>query len=392
MIEYKKGNILSEETEAIVNTVNCVGVMVRGTALQFKNAFPGNFKAYARACRRNEVKPGRMFVYTNEGNENPRFIINFPTKRHWRGDSRLEDIRTGLDDLVKVVRENNVQSIAIPPLGCGLGGLDWNEVKDLIKAAFSEYAGQDLCTIVYTPDKSTLSRPTRPISIPEMTDGRAALIVLMQHYINGLFDPTVSLLEAHKLMYFLNESGEQAVSKLKFVEGHYGPFATNLSHVLKAIEGYFVSGFKDGGDQPTKELSLIPGTTEDAVQFIRGNKAIAKNIHKVSTLVSAFETPFGLELLATVHWILTRSPLSSKDELFQLLYAWNKHKRQFTEAQINLAAHRLANEGWLSRNVVQKLKIGEHSFSISLIRRILSGLLNNFHGTRPISRDLTKAI
>jgi O-acetyl-ADP-ribose deacetylase (regulator of RNase III) len=138
VIEYKTGNILDEDAEALVNPVNCVGIMGRGVALQFKNAFPRNFASYAAACKRNEVQPGRMFVFETDQLTNPRYVINSPTKRHWRGKSRIEDIDTGLAALAEEIRSRGIRSIAIPPLGCGLGGLDWSEVRRRIEATLGE--------------------------------------------------------------------------------------------------------------------------------------------------------------------------------------------------------------------------------------------------------------
>src|SRR5262245_17168573 len=138
MIEFKKGDILREDVEALVNTVNCVGIMGRGIALQFKNAFPENFKSYVAACNRNEVQPGRMFVFETGKLTNPRYIINFPTKRHWRGKSRIEDIDAGLVALAGEIRSRNIQSIAIPPLGSGLGGLAWAKVRPRIEDSMRE--------------------------------------------------------------------------------------------------------------------------------------------------------------------------------------------------------------------------------------------------------------
>jgi O-acetyl-ADP-ribose deacetylase (regulator of RNase III) len=152
MIEYKTGDILTENVEALVNSVNCVGVMGRGIALQFKNAFPENFKAYAAACRRNDVQPGRMFVFETGRLANPRFIINFPTKRHWRGNSRIEDIDAGLAALVEEIRSRNIRSIAIPPLGSGLGGLNWSEVRPRIEATLREL--DELKVVIFEPSDS----------------------------------------------------------------------------------------------------------------------------------------------------------------------------------------------------------------------------------------------
>jgi O-acetyl-ADP-ribose deacetylase (regulator of RNase III) len=149
MIQFTRGDILKAETEALVNTVNCVGVMGRGIALQFKNVFPANFSAYETACRRGEVQPGRMFVYDTGELTCPRYIINFPTKRHWRGKSRIEDIEAGLAALVDEIRSRKIKSIAIPPLGSGLGGLDWTAVRPLIQNAMAALPEVD--ALVFEP-------------------------------------------------------------------------------------------------------------------------------------------------------------------------------------------------------------------------------------------------
>lgn len=132
MIERVRGDLLKVEAQALVNAVNCVGLMGKGIALQFKQQFPENFRAYAKACAAREVQPGRMFIVAC----GERLIVNFPTKRHWRDDSRLEDIDTGLVALIDEVRARSIGSIAIPPLGCGNGGLRWLDVRPRIEAAF----------------------------------------------------------------------------------------------------------------------------------------------------------------------------------------------------------------------------------------------------------------
>lgn len=149
MVEYKRGDVLAEPAEALVNTVNCVGVMGRGLALQFKKAFPGNFKAYEAACRRGELEPGRMFVFETGALTSPRYIINFPTKRHWRGRSRIEDIEAGLKALVEEIRRRQIQSIALPALGAGLGGLEWTDVRLRIEQAVSGLG--DVRVVVFEP-------------------------------------------------------------------------------------------------------------------------------------------------------------------------------------------------------------------------------------------------
>ncbi len=348
MIEFKSGDILKEEAEAIVNTVNCVGVMGRGIALQFKNAFPDNFKVYAEACKKEEVQPGHMFVYSTGKFTNPRYIINFPTKRHWRGNSRIEDIKSGLKDLVDVVHEYNIQSVAIPPLGSGLGGLEWSEVKQLIKSELHTLTNVQV--IIYEPkgapstDKMTHSR-----KVPPMTAGRAALVELMHRYLNGLLDPFVTLLEIHKLMYFMQEAGEPL--RLEYEKALYGPYAENLRHVLNSIEGHLVSGYADGGDAPDKQLKLVPGAVEEATTFLAKHKDTRARFDKVSELVDGFETPFGLELLSTVHWVIKNKAVKSIDDIIKHTYAWNDRKSQFTSRQITLAAKVLSEKGWADKQI-----------------------------------------
>lgn len=344
MIEYKTGDILQADAEALVNTVNCVGIMGRGVALQFKNTFPENFKAYAAACNRDELQPGRMFVFETGWMTDPKYIINFPTKRHWRGKSRIEDIDSGLRDLVKQIRERRIQSIAIPPLGSGLGGLDWAQVRPRIEAAMRDLEG--VRVTVYEPLAVPGPQPEkRAGKVPAMTEGRAALVGLMRRYLGGLLDPFVTLLEVHKLMYFMQEAGQPL--RLRYVQAPYGPYAENLRHVLREIEGYFVSGYADGGDAPDKELTLIPGATEDAEAFLACHPETRARFERVAGLVQGFETPFGLELLSTVHWVCTRNQAGSADDVVAKVHAWGDRKRRFSQRQILLAQDVLMKQGWI---------------------------------------------
>lgn len=345
MIELTSGDILKDDSDAIVNTVNCVGVMGRGIALQFKNAWPENFAAYAAACKRDEVQPGRMFIYEVGQLTSPRFIVNFPTKRHWKGKSRMEDIESGLVALVAELRSRGIRSIAIPPLGSGLGGLDWSDVRPVIEAALQ--AVPDVRVRIYEPkgapeaDKMQHSK-----NVPAMTAGRAALVELMNRYVRGLLDPTISLLEVHKLMYFMQEAGEPL--KLKYVKAPYGPYAENLRHVLRAIEGHMVAGYADGGDAPEKPLALVPGAVEEASAFLAAHDETRARFDRVGNLVEGFETPFGLELLSTVHWIAKHDDApADADEVVSRIYAWNERKKQFTPRQIGIALDVLANKGWI---------------------------------------------
>jgi O-acetyl-ADP-ribose deacetylase (regulator of RNase III) len=343
-IEYKTGDIFLQEADALVNSVNCVGIMGRGIALQFKKAFPDNFKAYANACKREEVQPGRMFVYETRQLTPPRFIINFPTKRHWRGKSRIEDIESGLAALVEEIRERNITSIALPALGTSLGGLEWPRVRDCIEATLSEVGG--LRVVVFSPGSSPADdRPNPSTNIPKMTQGRAALVMMMRRYLNGLLDPFVTLLEVHKLMYFLQLVGEPL--NLRFQKATYGPYAENLRHVLHAVEGHLISGYADGGDNPAKELELVPGAVDDAAAFLSKRHATTTRLDRVFRLVDGFESSFGLELLSTVHWVAGESSQATDEEVIDGTYAWGERKRQFSERQILLALRVLREQEWL---------------------------------------------
>jgi O-acetyl-ADP-ribose deacetylase (regulator of RNase III) len=341
MIEFKTGDILRADAEALVNTVNCVGIMGRGVALQFKNDFPENFRAYQEACKRKEVQPGRMFV-TETGKFSPKFIINFPTKRDWRGKSRMEDIDSGLKALVAWIRNRGIRSIAIPPLGSGLGGLDWADVRPRIVEAL--HGLNDLQVIVFEPNSSPVVTKSR--EVPSMTAGRASLVVLMHRYLSGLMDPFVTLIEVQKLMYFMQEAGEPL--RLNFIKHHYGPYADNLRHVLTKIEGHLVSGYYDGGDRPDKQLELVPGAVKDAEAYLNDDGDTKMRFDRVGKLVEGFETPFGLELLATVHWVAARDGATSSDEAVEMVYAWNERKRRFSPRQISIAYQALQSKGWLA--------------------------------------------
>ena len=157
MITFQRGDIFMDDAEALVNPVNCVGVMGKGLALQFKQRFPENFNQYAQACRQGAVMPGSLNIHEETGSGTPRYLINFPTKRHWRDQSRLEDIREGLQALAREIRGRHIASVAAPALGSGLGGLDWKDVRHEIQ---QELAGLEGVRItVYepfqAPDKRT---------------------------------------------------------------------------------------------------------------------------------------------------------------------------------------------------------------------------------------------
>ncbi len=344
MIEFQQGNILHADAEALVNTVNCVGIMGRGIALQFRKEFPENYTVYKSACDRRELQPGKMLVFDLNRLQHPRFIINFPTKRHWKSKSRIEDIQAGLATLVEEVRRLKIQSIAIPPLGCGLGGLNWSDVRPLIEQAFNELP--KVRVFVYEPAGApAATEMAKEKKAPKMTIGRAALLGLMRRYLSAVMDPAVSLLEIHKLMYFMQEAGEPL--KLNYSKGLYGPYAENLRHVLSIIEGHFISGYGDAEDNPGKQIELKLEAAEKAEAFLKDHPETQARVDQVAKLIEGFETPFGLELLATVHWIAFQERASDVSDAITKIYGWNNRKQMFKEQQIKLAWNLLGHQGWL---------------------------------------------
>lgn len=347
MIELGKGNLLRAPVEALVNTVNTAGIMGKGIALQFKQAYPRMFRAYEAACNAGDIQPGKMNVFDLGGLAGgPRWIINFPTKGHWRAKSRLKDIEAGLADLVATIKRLGICSIAIPPLGCGNGGLDWNDVRPRIEAALAEVPTVRI--LLYRPSgapeaEAMPNRTTRP----NMTMGRAALIVLMDRYLKGLLDPVVTLLELHKLMYFLQEAGQPL--KLEYEARPYGPYAPTLRQVLIKLDTHYIVGYGDGQDSPTKPIQLATGAVEEATAFLRNDIETQARMNRVATLIEGFEDPYGLELLSTVHWVM-RTNLAARDDASVAIDAvqkWSPRKKQHLKREHLMRAwERLKAQGW----------------------------------------------
>lgn len=342
MIELTHGNLLKADAEALVNTVNTDGYMGKGIALQFKQAFPANFAAYQCACTHGEVQIGRMFVYETDAFYNPRYIINFPTKAHWRGKSRLSYVEQGLVALIDEVKRRSIKSIAVPPLGCGLGGLDWAVVRPLIEQAFA--ATPDIHVLLYAPT-GTPAAQTMPVGTERqpMTSARALLIKLIEQYNQLAY--RLSLLEIQKLAYFLQEAGQPL--RLNFTKLWYGPYAHNLNKVLERLEGHYIRGYGDS-QKPDAELQLLPDAITAANAFLQGETASQQRLQRVSALIEGFETPYGMELLASVHWLATheKPPAMNPVQAIVGIHQWTGRKQKtFHPAHIQVAWQRLAEHG-----------------------------------------------
>jgi len=344
MINIKQGDILRADTEALVNTVNCVGIMGRGIALQFKKAFPENFEAYIKICKEKKLHPGMVCTYKLHNLGGPKYIINFPTKRHWRGQSKLEEIEAGLKALVQEVRKLGIKSISIPPLGCGLGGLPWQTVRRLMEEILSVL--RDVQVNLYEPSGAPQAdRMVNRTERPKMTVGRASLILLIKKYLEAMLDDTVTLLEIHKLMYFMQEAGEKL--RLNYKPAPYGPYAENLRHVLSVMESHFVEGFGEGTDEPNKKISVLPMAYKLAESYLQEYPATQERLNKVAQLIDGFETPYGMELLSTVHWVVTREKPTDMKRLIKLVYKWSDRKSVIMKDEhIQIAYKRLKQQEW----------------------------------------------
>lgn len=345
MIQLVHGNILEAKVEALVNTVNTVGVMGKGIALQFRQAFPLNYEAYRAACKREEVQPGHIFVVDMHRFENPRYILNFPTKRHWKGKSKIQDIDSGLQDLVSKLKEYGIQSVAVPPLGCGNGGLDWNIVRPRIETALQPLEGVKI--LLFSPEGAPAPDEMKVATkVPKMTDGRASLLGVMLAYAESGY--RLSLLEIQKLAYLLQEAGEPL--RLKFVKGKYGPYAEALNHVLQRIEGHFVRGYGDrSGDA---SVHVLPEGEAAAKEYLAQKIETRQRISRVEELIEGFETPRGLELLATVDWLARQdeSVRADPEQAVVAVHSWNDHKRKaFPRPHIVVAWQQLRDCGWLEK-------------------------------------------
>jgi O-acetyl-ADP-ribose deacetylase (regulator of RNase III) len=348
MFELTRGDLLKADAEAVVNTVNTEGIMGKGIALQFRKAYPENYEAYRRACEKGMVRPGRMFVFDREVMTSPRYIINFPTKRHWKSKSRMEDIETGLVALLAEIQQLGVKSVAVPPLGCGLGGLNWSQVRERMRDAFAQLP--DVHWLVFEPSGAPAAETmTNRTSRPRMTKGRAAVLGLIDRYLVPGFDYPITLLEIQKLVYFLLQAGE-SMPKVQFNKHHYGPYADVLRHVLEKMDGHFITGYGAGENKPETPIQLLEEARREATEFLQAHADTLARFDRVARLIEGFETPFGMELLSTVHWVATQDIPHATDAeaALRAIRTWNTRKATLmSEEQVNSAWNRLTEHGWI---------------------------------------------
>lgn len=347
MIRNVTGDLLRQDADALVNTVNTVGVMGKGIALQFKRAWPQMFDDYEAACQRGELRLGLMHVWPTGSLTSPRFIVNFPTKGHWRSRSKLQDIASGLRDLVRVIDEHQITSLAIPPLGCGNGGLDWADVEPLIHQALSPLADH-VDVRIFAPEGApaakTMVNRQKP---PPLNSKRSAMLALIHAYVQFTFGPP-SLIEVQKLAYFLQLSGEDL--NMEFKPHLYGPYADALRRALSAMEGHYITGFGDGSARvaDAAPIEVLPEAIEKVDAYLESHPGTAGRISSVMDEIAGFESAYGLELLASVHWVMTHNPATREDSAaaHAAVRDWSDRKSGlFTQPHVERAWQSLHDRG-----------------------------------------------
>lgn len=350
MIRFTQGNLLESQAEALVNTVNTVGVMGKGIALMFKERFSANFVAYAAACKAKQVQTGKMFVTEVHELGGPRWIVNFPTKRHWKAPSELAWVKDGLQDLRRFLLANEVKSIAIPPLGAGNGGLDWSEVREQITQALEDL---DVEIFVYEPT-SQYQNVAKRSGTEKLTPARALIAELVRRY--WVLGMECSLLEIQKLAWFMERAIERFSLvdnplKLEFRAHIYGPFTPKLNFVLDNLDGSYLHCNKRISDASPLDVIWFDDSRKDLVQAYLKTEAkqYSEALEYVGELIDGFESPFGMELLATVDWLLTKEKAEpTVKSIRQSLSTWpageaaaKRKLRLFDERSIGFALERL---------------------------------------------------
>jgi O-acetyl-ADP-ribose deacetylase (regulator of RNase III) len=325
MITFTTGNLLEAKAEALVNTVNTVGVMGKGIALMFKEAFPDNLARYEAACKRKEIAVGHMFVTERDHLIGPKWIINFPTKRHWRHPSKIEWIEEGLEDLKRVIIENNIRSVALPPLGSGNGGLDWQAVRQKIESSLEDLRDVDI--VVYEPT-SQYQNVSKRAGVEKLTPARALVVELVRRYSILGFECT--LLEIQKLAYLLErnilEMGMPNPLNLRFSANRYGPYADRLKHLLNALDGSYLHCERRLADASPLDIIWFDDAKKDKVSAFLTTpeaKAYRPALEATSATIDGFQSPLGMELLATVDWLLNNKLAKpSVDSVRAALRTW----------------------------------------------------------------------
>lgn len=327
MITYITGDILTSNAQALVNTVNTVGVMGKGIALQFKRAFPYNFRVYQEACRNKELKVGSMLVTTDSNLAcGKKIIINFPTKADWRKSSEYAYITSGLSALKDVIRKHNIRSIAIPPLGAGNGGLEWNKVKTLIEQYLD---GIDAEIYVYEPCRH-IAESLKKERV-KLTDARALLLFgLYDSVRNGSY---VSEFSSEKICYFMQRLGAEKYFRLDYSPLFYGPYSGKVRHLLSTLNGSYIMGYSDMNKKPFEPLTLVADGYHEVESYITQRPELLKIAHDTTRFLNGFYSDFALELLSSVDMIMQTYNSDDTELVADRLRNWSDRKRSLFDKQ-----------------------------------------------------------
>ena len=331
MIKYTKGNLLEAPVQALVNTVNTVGVMGKGIALQFKETFPGNYEYYLKACKNQWLQPSRLLVFKEETLNGERVIINFPTKIEWFKKSRYEYIEKGLIELVKVIQQEKIKSIAIPPLGCGNGGLQWNKVKALMDKYLKPL--KDILIIIYEPSDviKTILKKQESTKNTKLTPARAMLLYSMFYY--ETMGEICSLFVANKLAYLLQRLGEKSLNRLKFQASHYGPYSVQVGHTLHYLNGKYLNGLEQMNIKAFESLELQYNKFNEVKDFVNNELTFEQKnrLKRLTVLIDGFQSALALEVLTSVDYVIKSNPGIQLNEVTKVIHNWSKRKRQLIQ-------------------------------------------------------------
>lgn len=323
MINYIEGNLFDSKAEALVNTVNTTGIMGKGIALQFKKAFPYNYKVYQAACADKTFNIGDLIVTEEESLLYGRkIIIDLPTKKDWRKPAEYSYIETGLNKLVAVIQEKEIKSIALPALGAGNGGLNWNTVKALMEKSLS---GLDCDISIYQPNALIIEVMNK--ERVKLTPARAMLLAVLFEFVkSGEF---VSEFAAEKVAYFLQQFGAKDVFNLNFTPNFYGPYSGKVKRVLYYLNGSYITGYSAMDKKPFEELGIVMDTEQEVINYLSKKENIyyLEMANKTKLFLSGFYSPFGLELLSTINFIAQKRQTTDLTVISTDLDNWSFRKR-----------------------------------------------------------------
>jgi O-acetyl-ADP-ribose deacetylase (regulator of RNase III) len=342
MVTYRTGNLLEAETEALVNTINTVGIMGKGIAFQFREIFPENYKLYRKAVQAKEIKIGKVFVTQIQTLHGERYIINFPTKTNWKYPSKLEYISQGLDDLKRVIQQLSIKSIALPPLGCGNGGLDWNIVKHEIENRLSDL---NIEIIIYQPNERIKELFAKEnVKEVNLTSPRVMLVYLLYQY--TALGESVSEFAAEKLMYFLQRFGETQL-KLDFKNSYYGPYSGKVRHVLYVLNGKYILGYNQKQSNPFETIKINISEVNTIKNLLQEKLTSGERerLNKVVKFIQGFQTPYALELLSSVDSIIREKKSFELEDIREGINEWSTRKKNlFSDKHLQIAIEHLKKQ------------------------------------------------